>query len=328
MSFFGPSAPPLGYCPSSLAAAEVDAIKATKPRGLKILEFHPISDLRPENLMTQPRFLYPNEKDVKGSNKAFVALYHALSTQNKLALCREVANKRSAPRRVALVPQPEVVDEDGMLLEPAGLLVYVLPFLDDVRHPETDPKLLMRGGLHNDPDVQITRADDVHIAAAFKLVEDTTLDYGEFSLAKIHNPAVERHFRAIESISLCDPPPTKESIIDETLPPVLPKLRDPNNTTIQEFKDYVFDGTDGGPPVGGGGGARATANAAIAAHGLVCFENFNFLELAQQSARGGQGLSGLTVEQLKFYLIKHNLKKTGNKGDLISRILQHSQGDV
>lgn len=78
----------------------------------------------------------------------------------------------------------------------------------------------------------------------------------------------------------------------------------------------------------GGGGARATANAAIAAHGLVCFENFNFLELAQQSARGGQGLSGLTVEQLKFYLIKHNLKKTGNKGDLISRILQHSQGDV
>lgn len=36
--------------------------------------------------------------------------------EQPFGLCAQVANKRSAPRRVALVPQPEVVDEDGMLV--------------------------------------------------------------------------------------------------------------------------------------------------------------------------------------------------------------------
>ena len=71
------------YSPS-----ELTAIKAVKPPGLHLLGFKPLSCLRDWHQYTHSHFMYPYEKQLKGSATAFSALHLAMHSKKKMALCR------------------------------------------------------------------------------------------------------------------------------------------------------------------------------------------------------------------------------------------------
>ena len=54
---------------------------------------------------------YPDESSLVGSRVAFTALLEQMVAKNRGALASLVTRERTAPKLVALLPQPEVLDE-------------------------------------------------------------------------------------------------------------------------------------------------------------------------------------------------------------------------
>jgi hypothetical protein len=63
-----------------------------------------IDQLRP------PYFLYPSERDIDGSTRAFRALWERMQDRNVVMICRMAARENAAPRFVAVFA--EVRDSD------------------------------------------------------------------------------------------------------------------------------------------------------------------------------------------------------------------------
>ena len=60
--------------------------------------------------------------------------------QNVVGIARMVLRKNSLPKMVALVPQLEIVDENGQK-QPPGLNAVVLPYADDIRQNRIPPQV-------------------------------------------------------------------------------------------------------------------------------------------------------------------------------------------
>jgi ATP-dependent DNA helicase 2 subunit 1 len=56
---------------------EIAALKALRPKGLMLLGFKPVSCLRDYHTLSPSRFMYPDERALRGSTAAFVALHAA-----------------------------------------------------------------------------------------------------------------------------------------------------------------------------------------------------------------------------------------------------------
>ena len=105
---------------------------------LKLVGFRPLSSLRLGHHVKTPQFLYPCESLVKGSAGLFAALLLRCHERQVAAVCRMKQRSVSAPSFVALVAQPEQLDEAAMQVKPPGFHVISLPFLDDFRQlPDT-----------------------------------------------------------------------------------------------------------------------------------------------------------------------------------------------
>lgn len=61
--------------------SELDKVRAPRPAGLAILGFKPSSALAAEHTLAPARFIYPDERRLKGSTPAFIALRRALLDQ-------------------------------------------------------------------------------------------------------------------------------------------------------------------------------------------------------------------------------------------------------
>lgn len=56
---------------------EISALKNIRPKGLVLLGFKPVSCLRDYHTLGPSRFVYPDERQLRGSTAAFVALHAA-----------------------------------------------------------------------------------------------------------------------------------------------------------------------------------------------------------------------------------------------------------
>jgi ATP-dependent DNA helicase 2 subunit 1 len=95
--------------------------------------FRPLSSLKLGHHVKLPQFLYPCEDLVKGSAGLFAALLLRCHERQVAAVCGMKQRSVSAPGFVALVAQPEQLDEAGVQVKPPGFHVIHLPFLDDFR---------------------------------------------------------------------------------------------------------------------------------------------------------------------------------------------------
>lgn len=101
--------------------------------GIKILGFKDADTLVFEDNIKHSYFLYPNDTVYKGSTAAFGALMSAMVTKGKIGLALGLFRRNSSPYFYAMVPQEEVLDEDGAQERPPGFHMIPLPFADDIR---------------------------------------------------------------------------------------------------------------------------------------------------------------------------------------------------
>jgi ATP-dependent DNA helicase 2 subunit 1 len=60
-----------------MRSEEISALKNLRPKGLVLLGFKPVSCLKDHHTLNPSRFVYPDERALRGSTAAFVALHAA-----------------------------------------------------------------------------------------------------------------------------------------------------------------------------------------------------------------------------------------------------------
>ena len=164
---------------------EIDSIKALdKTPGVRVVGFKPIDALKHYYHIRSSSFIYPDESLVKGGTVAFIALLDRLIYMEKVAIARFTARARSAPRFVALLPQREELDEDGIQITPPGFHVIYLPFADDLRNldlPKTD------------------KATEGQVLLAKKVVKSLRI---KFDSRSFENPSLQKYYSNLQALAL------------------------------------------------------------------------------------------------------------------------------
>jgi ATP-dependent DNA helicase 2 subunit 1 len=145
---------------------------------------------------------------------------------------------------VAALAQPEEIDpSSGFKTQsrPPGLWLIPLPFMDDLRRPEADSTFC--GPPRAPP-------HELQIAAAAAMIRGLQLE--DFSPEDVPNPALQRHYAALEAKALKKDPLT-EVPPDKTLPDVDQFAK--QSAVILHFREAAF-GAAYASEVGGGGKKR------------------------------------------------------------------------
>ncbi|CAD7701865.1 unnamed protein product [Ostreobium quekettii] len=289
---------------------EMRAVRCIRPPGLTLLGFKPLSCLKDWHQVSPPSFVFPDEKQVKGSTTAFIAFHDRMLASKKFALCRFVRNERAEPQLVALVPQQEVLDSFGAQIEPPGMQMIHLPYSDDVRYPEIDRSVI---------GFEIKRATEHQIAQARKVVKGISLP-AEFISYECANPAIERHYQVIEAVALQKPVPDVEDMTDDTVPDVEGMRR--HLPIVQAFKDAVYPHgapVPSAPKSGKASLAGSKRKSSDNADATACAASVDWHGLAENG-----NLGSLTNKVLKAYLQSHGLPCSGSrKADFVERIREH-----
>lgn len=178
--------------------AEVDTIKEVGEPGITLMGFKSITKLKQYHNVRNPYFIYPDESSIKGSTVAFHALLMELSKMNKFAVARLIYRKRGLMKFVALVPQLEQVDSDGVQRVPPGFNMIFLPFADDIRNLRFDPQPI---------------ANPETIVKAKALVDKLKIN---FDINTFENPGLQKHYSVLQAIALDEPVPDE---VEDTVQP-------------------------------------------------------------------------------------------------------------
>lgn len=77
---------------------ELTKLKSMVEPGMKLLGFKPMSQLPSNCAMKSCRFMFPDEKNIKGSKKLFRALWEKCIEKDKYAMCVFAQIRKVAPR--------------------------------------------------------------------------------------------------------------------------------------------------------------------------------------------------------------------------------------
>lgn len=279
---------------------ELSEIKRVSTGHLRLHGFKPLSYLKDYHNLRPSTFVFPSDKEVVGSTCTFIALHRSMLRLNRFAVA--FYGNPSNPRLVALVAQDEIVRAGGQV-EPPGMHMIYLPYSDDIRPVEE---------LHSDTDA-VPRASDDEVKKAAALMK--RIDLKDFSVCQFANPSLQRHYAVLQALALEED--DMPEIKDETVPDEEGMARPGVVKAIEEFKLSVYGDNydeEGDVKVSEASRKRkaATENAA-----KEC-ANYDWADLADKGK-----LKEMTVQELKLYLMAHNLSTTGRKETLISRILTH-----
>lgn len=285
--------------------ADFDLLRHPLPKGVWLLGFKPQTSLKAWHQFRESTFAYPDEVTAKGSTKSFAALLEAMADREVMAVCLLVRSPTSEPRMVALIPQLEVVTEDGQQYLPPGMHVIYLPYRDDVRFPEEDEDFTGSSRILPSPN---------NLDAARELVSN--LQIPEFDSTTLPNPHLQKYYSILEAEALQEELPGKDPQ-DETLP-------DSDVLQVSEESIHAFKVSVAGPTGniddleepnpkkrGGHGPARQS--------GKKLRDNTDL----PRDSNGNLDLASLCVADLKEYAKFYGLSRVGKKADLIARIEAH-----
>lgn len=275
-------------------AAELSELKKITTGHLRLLGFKPLSCLKDYHNMKPSTFLYPTDKEVIGSTRAFIALHRSMIQLGRFAVA--FYGGTTPPRLVALVAQDEI-ESDGGQVEPPGMNMIYLPYSNDIRDIEE---------LHSKPGVAAPRASDDQLKKASALMR--RLELKDFSVCQFANPSLQRHYAILQAIALDE---DLGETRDETLPDKEGMNRPGVVKAIEEFKEFIY-GDDSEEESDSGAKEKSRKRKAADAG------DYDFVELAKSGK-----LKDLTVVELKTYLTANSLPLGGKKDALINRILAH-----
>ena len=265
-------------------------------------------------------FIFPSEDVFVGSTRVFSALWKTLLQSNKIGIAWHIARKNGNPQLVAILPSKSQSDEtSGSRFLPAGLWLYPLPSVDDVREgpdykgaPRTTKELTERMN---------------------SIVGQLQLPGASYNPTRYPNPALQWHYKILQALAL------EEEVPDQPEDTTIPKYRSIHKRSgrdIQEWSETADEvlgklkeekaikrdleesdteeeearpktkksRTAAAVPKGGRGGGSGVADS----------------ELKKRSKE--DTLSKLTVADLKSAMSERGLETKGLKKDLLERLEQ------
>jgi len=223
-----------------------------------------------------------------------------------MAICRFTSRRGTLPSIVALVPQREILEEDGSQTQPPGFNLHFLPYADDIRKPTIPPMLSASG-------------DQDLVRAAKKFIKALHLK----GLPEVMNPAIQKHYDILEALAL------EEELKDDETPDETMSMFQTASKKYEKAKEVWEEFVEGLPERQvkaskkrkAGGSSRkskvAKKEAGSSAGGAIKDEE-DWKALATSGKLGKK-----KVSELKTYLGNNGLSKSGRKGDLIERIKNH-----
>ncbi|KAI0555219.1 hypothetical protein F4679DRAFT_569895 [Xylaria curta] len=170
---------------------------------IRIIGFKDRSLLRFWASVKKSTFIFPSEEGYVGSTRVFTALWHKLLESKKVGVAWHIARKNGNPQLVAIIPSREPSDgKSGTQYMPAGLWLYPIPFLDDVR---------------DGPEIgKIIRTTNALTDKMNKVVQQLQLPSGAYNPSKYPNPALQWHYKILQALALEDAVPDQPE--DATVP--------------------------------------------------------------------------------------------------------------
>ncbi|GAB4834166.1 ATP-dependent DNA helicase II subunit 1 [Ancistrocladus abbreviatus] len=309
---------------------EISEIKRVSTGQLHLLGFKPLSCLKDYHNLRPSTFLYPSDEEVIGSSRIFYCSAQIHVTSKPIGLyiywfipflvdcnshcvrfgwfshllgfmviCFALAffGGSSHPQLVALIAQDEIIIS-GSQIEPPGMHMIFLPYSDDIRHIEE-----ARGpSSSHDTDLTTLRASEDHIKKATNVVK--RIELKDFSVCQFSNPALQKHYAVLQALALEED--EMPEIKDETLPDEEGMARPGIVNALEDFKLSVYGENYGKEDdhVHEASKKRKAGSDAV----KEC-ANYDWHDLADSGR-----LKDLTIAELKYYLIAHNLPVTGKKG--------------
>jgi len=290
---------------------EQKQLKDFGPPGLTIIGFKLQSMLPSWASMNKSTFIYPTDEGFVGSTRVFSSLWEKLLKDNKMGLGWYIARVNANPIIVAILPSAERIDESTkQQVFPAGLWLYPLPFLDDVRNPPPSTSHIM--------------APDTLVDSMRTIVMQLQLPKGTYDPKKYPNPALQWHYKILQAIAL------GEEVPDTPEDKTLPSYRQINKrcgeyslqwkATLEEqyiaydhehrnsLKHELKDDEDQGK-------IKKKAKKETS-EGVL--EGLSHQELKKLVGRGE--LEKFKVQELKDWLKGKGLRAEGKKGDLVQRV--------
>lgn len=171
---------------------EMDQIKQFEKHScIRIIGFKPQSMLPAWAAVKKSVFIFPTEAGYVGSTRVFSALWQKLLDSKKMAIAWYIARKNAVPRIVAILPSQRPSDENsGTNYLPAGLWLYPLPFVDDMRDLEPIKQK------------HVVRASDELITQMRTIVQNLSLPKGMYDPVKYPNPALQHHYKVLQAMAL------------------------------------------------------------------------------------------------------------------------------
>jgi len=280
---------------------------------LRIIGFKDRSLLRSWASVKKSIFIYPSEEGYVGSTRIFTALWQKLLKSKKVGMAWHIARKNANPQLVAIIPSRATSDEkSGTPYMPAGLWLYPIPFIDDVRDgPEP---------------VRLIRTTDALTDKMNKVVQQLQLPGGIYNPSKYPNPSLQWHYKILQALALEDVVPDQPE--DATVPKyraihkrcggyiqewsevaddVLDQIREQNKAKHELEEDEKGDG----PPV------KKPRVVAIRGNSTDS-DGLSNAELRKRYEAGT--LSKLTVSELRAVMGNHGIDTKGLKKDLVDRL--------
>lgn len=236
-------------------------------------------------------FAYPDEEFVKGSWAAFGALHASMVRKKVMAIGKFLYKINGTVRFVAVIPQEEVLFENGEQNRPPGFVIMPLAFEDDIR------AIPDNGGIAAEMEL---------VQAAENMIRHLNLDRDIVIGESFGNPALQAFWDYIESVALGTPLSEKLVDHDDTSWDVKSILSacgqhiEKFNKLLPENENMVTEKK------------RKTFSSDIEVDDIDWINEFN-----------QNTLDKLSMNHLKCYLRSKGEPITGRKSDLIARIKMH-----
>ncbi|KAF5665939.1 ATP-dependent DNA helicase 2 subunit 1 [Fusarium circinatum] len=275
---------------------------------IRIIGFKPRSLLPVWASTKKSTFIFPSEEDYVGSTRVFTALWQKLLKDDRMGVAWCITRANAQPILAAIIPSREGSDDgSGTPYLPAGLWIYPLPFQDDLRNIN--------------PPSEVLRSSGELTTQMRTIIQQLQLPKAMYDPLKYPNPALQWHYRILQTLALEEEVPEKA---DDATEPKYKAISKRAGGYLEEWSETLeeeagkvankkstkreTDDEDMERPVKKSRGSSEKATGS----------SFSMAQL--KAAIEGGTIQKMTVVQLKDILATKGLSTAGRKVELIERI--------
>ena len=207
------------------------------------------------------------------------------------------------PRIVALLPQHQVLDEDGLQTKPPGFNVVFLPYSDDIRKLKIDSH---------------AKASEEQIDAAKEIVDRLKFAY---SPDMFENPSIQKFYRGLEAFAL-----DRDDIEEykDTTVVSADVIERKAGDVISAFNEAVFPQGYSAEAASAAAAKRKAPSSKAGGGGAAKKPKVDLVDVDVKDVAEKGNLKKLTVPVLKQFCQSNGIKGASQKkGDLIDAINNH-----